>query len=277
MHFQELHPSRVLQPYINCIWWYSEGNTVVSTPERAIPDGCCELIFHLGNRVQRISEKESVLNPRCNFIGPMTRPYLIQSNGKMNMIGVRFYPHTAALFFKEKLWELRDQVIALDMLWGQSAAELAEQLHSKATASEQVALLEQFLIQRLANQRVSIHPIAQHAIQQIIQQRGLLDIGKLCQRLRISTRYLELIFREAVGLTPKFFSRLIQFQQTFRHLPQARSLTDLAYLSHYTDQSHFIRNCRQLTGLTPKKFFSTDYPLHDNFTQEDSISYLYNF
>ncbi|MEM1326825.1 MAG: helix-turn-helix transcriptional regulator [Bacteroidota bacterium] len=276
MKFREFVPTAALRPYINCFWWFQEGEQTLADAELVVPDGCCEVILHLGTPVQRISEKRTVINPVCNFIGPLLQPYTVRSQGNLEMIAIRFYPHTVGLFFQTAPYELKNQVVDLELLWGSGAKWLLGELVDMPTLQQRIAILERFLLSKLLDVPPTVL-LLNRIVQDIIHQRGQLKIETISAKYGMTTRYLELLFRRWIGLTPKAFSRIIQFQQTFQLQHQAQSLTELSYLANYTDQSHFIRACRQLTGLSPKQFFNINLPLHDHFTQSDSISYLYNF
>jgi len=39
------------------------------------------------------------------------------------------------------------------------------------------------------------------------------------------------------------------------NLQDDKNFSSLSHEANYTDQSHFIKACKQLTGLTPSQFF----------------------
>ncbi|MDG1692959.1 MAG: helix-turn-helix domain-containing protein, partial [Methylophilaceae bacterium] len=64
-------------------------------------------------------------------------------------------------------------------------------------------------------------------------------------------------FRAYVGLSPKQFSKIIQFQSSLNKLTEAKfqKLTDIGFDSGFTDQSHFIRTFKSYTGQTPSFYY----------------------
>jgi AraC-like DNA-binding protein len=64
------------------------------------------------------------------------------------------------------------------------------------------------------------------------------------------------LFSRAVGLTPKAYCRVLRFQCVLRRARNGgfASLIDLAMASGYSDQSHFNREFRELTGVTPTEY-----------------------
>lgn len=62
--------------------------------------------------------------------------------------------------------------------------------------------------------------------------------------------------KSKVGITPKQFTKIIQFQCSLNQLTDDDylNLTDLAYEYGFADQSHFIRTFKHYTGKTPREF-----------------------
>lgn len=278
MVFEEIRPNKLLQNAIQCFWYYRDDG--LNTVERVIPDGCLEVVFHLGKRVERQTAKTSQLNPRSNIIGQMTKPYLIKTKGHVNMVGVRFWPHGASPFFDFALGELQDEVLSVETIWKKEGAELEERVMTCTDYLEAIQCIQSFLINKLQqNYLRAKNKLTQHGVRKILSHNGIMKIDALAKELNISRRYLEMLFKDYVGLSPKHFSRIVQFQHVFSLVKsnQGFSLTQLAYAGEYADQSHFIRTCRQLTGVSPKALFREASPIHQNFRSEDSISHLFNF
>ena len=65
------------------------------------------------------------------------------------------------------------------------------------------------------------------------------------------------LFKEKCGLPPKMIQRIFRFNSVLTHA-QTSSLnwTSLCHEAGYTDQSHFIKDFKQFTGLTPKMFLA---------------------
>lgn len=74
--------------------------------------------------------------------------------------------------------------------------------------------------------------------------------------LVLSQRRFIDIFRVATGYRPKQFLRIQRFQQVLRSIDRGdlHSLADLAYVSGFYDQSHFNREFRVMTGMSPGDF-----------------------
>jgi AraC-like DNA-binding protein len=75
-------------------------------------------------------------------------------------------------------------------------------------------------------------------------------------------RFIEL-FRRAVGLTPKLYSRVSRFQAAIERIgaDPAVSWIELALAAGYSDQAHFNREFREFAGITPGEYRSAS-PTH---------------
>lgn len=96
----------------------------------------------------------------------------------------------------------------------------------------------------------------QHAVECIEESGGTKNIGEISREMGISIRQLERRVTNLVGLSPKVFSRTVRLQRILATLCNGypHRLTDLAYQNGYSDQSHFIRDIKVMTGRTPGYF-----------------------
>lgn len=100
--------------------------------------------------------------------------------------------------------------------------------------------------------------------------RGLMpwrsaDVASLRASLHISETQLRRRCHTAVGLAPKALHRMLRFQGFLalvqraiaqRHAAADDSLAPLALRAGYADQSHLTRECRRLTGVSPRVFIA---------------------
>ncbi|HEV7738536.1 MAG TPA: helix-turn-helix domain-containing protein, partial [Chlamydiales bacterium] len=78
----------------------------------------------------------------------------------------------------------------------------------------------------------------------------------------ITSRYLQKLFFQYTGLSPKLYTKIHRFQNSLRLVTKKdTSLTSVAYDCGYFDQSHFIREFKSFTGLTPSGYSSESSPI----------------
>lgn len=99
--------------------------------------------------------------------------------------------------------------------------------------------------------------------QEIIKQVKLLledkpenlwSIKQLAEAVNISPYYLIRMFKQQTGLTPHQFQLQNRIRKARRLLTAGREITETALVTGFYDQSHFSRNFKKLTALTPLEY-----------------------
>ncbi|WP_420148873.1 helix-turn-helix domain-containing protein, partial [Spirosoma sp.] len=166
-------------------------------------------------------------------------------------------------FFPVSMHDVANQVINLRDVWGPRADELQDRVDTAETTRQRIHLIQQFLIAQL-HQFGKPDFGVRFGIEKIRQSNGKLSLEELAADIGISNRQLVRRFNQYVGLSPKEFARMTTFLHALKHLKNypALSLTEIAYKSDYYDQAHFIRACRDFSGLTPGELTGTDNVLY---------------
>jgi AraC-like DNA-binding protein len=77
-----------------------------------------------------------------------------------------------------------------------------------------------------------------------------------------SRRWFSKTFSDAVGMTPKRYSRLVRFQRVVRQLASGGRVdwAELALSGGFADQAHLIHEFRAFSGLSPESFLAAQRP-----------------
>ncbi|UOX93159.1 helix-turn-helix transcriptional regulator [Amycolatopsis sp. FBCC-B4732] len=70
----------------------------------------------------------------------------------------------------------------------------------------------------------------------------------------VGERRLRRRFVQAVGYGPATYLRVARLQRAIALAPHVPNLAALAVAAGYSDQAHLSRDCRALTGLTPRAY-----------------------
>lgn len=278
MFYREFQPHPVLKKYIHC-YWILENDCKPDAPEpqRILPDGRMELIFHFKDPVQRQTNGTGFeLQAPATVSGQIKHFIQLQPTGTLGVLGVRFRPTGAVSFLRMPMSELTEKVHSLDLIWGKIGKELIEQVLSASSHRQRIQLVEKFLLKRI-EQNPRNDALIQEAVKEIAGHDGAATVNFLMRKLKISGRHLERKFDEHVGLSPKRFSRIVRFQNIFRIVAEGAkvNLTAVAHRAGYYDQAHFIREFKELSGLRPSEYFSREHSLTDCFTGANEMSDLY--
>jgi len=84
------------------------------------------------------------------------------------------------------------------------------------------------------------------------------EVNDIEYQLGVSRKTLLRIFKTNTGISPTSFRRVVRFRQALeKNKIQSLSLTQLAYIANFTDQSHFIKEVHKLTREKPSSFLKS--------------------
>jgi AraC-like DNA-binding protein len=252
MHYREFHPHPRLREFVKCFWTlrhdYSQG---IHTEEQLPPKGEMELIFHYGHRFVLHSGAEAIKQSASFVIGQQERFFVLKSGGDTGLVAARFHPWGAYPFLGLPISELTGQFVPLEAIWGKFARELENAL-AECGPAHAVPTLEAFLFSRLRDFEQKLDGVVA-VVRRIIAQRGCVRVSEVLRGQSLGLRQLERRFNEVVGLPPKRLARIVRFQSALESIYSnpRRELTDVAYEHGYSDQAHFIHECKVLSGKAP--------------------------
>lgn len=258
MHYQTYSPSPHLAPLIKCFWSLESSATPQPEKQTIIPDGCMELIIHYGDLYQQFRENgSSFVQPRSFVFGQLSNTLEIAPTGHTGIIAARFHPDGFIPLATIPLAAMENRAVPLSELFGEEGDILEKNVLSASTQAERVQYVEAFLLARL-NKLEVVDRIVKSSIEILLSQAGQVKVEEMAEKLNINRRKLERKFSTKVGLSPKQLSKIIRLQAALKQLNQNAelSLTELAYQNGYFDQSHFIKDFKAFTGISPKQFYA---------------------
>ena len=179
--------------------------------------------------------------------GTHLRPALSRSRGEQAGIHVFLPIESVRRLIGVPLGQMTDQVVALDTLLGPKARRLGERL-VLAPRAHRAELLDHPLHQRLSETKAC--PSQAHALH-LLRTRPDLDIIEIARDIGWSRKHLADRVRDAVGIGPRSFRRLLRFHRLTKAIGEAPDWAGLAHDAGYYDQSHLIREFREFAGMTP--------------------------
>ncbi|MFT3936985.1 MAG: helix-turn-helix domain-containing protein [Chitinophagaceae bacterium] len=257
MRYLEIEPSHKLKQYVKCFYLF-ESDSNASFEDKAFATGCVEIMFNLGTGSwQTEVNSEFITTPSVELWGQIIQPLKFRSIGKNTMFGIRFYPHTTSCFLGEHMEQFNNRVSSLSDVMNQATAQLHMQLLEASDLKKRIEIVETFLWQQLSRslKTSSRVQLIGNIIEEIKKEDFFDNIENLSSRYGITSRYLQKLFLQYTGLTPKLFSKINRFQNSLLLVSkQNTSLTSIAYATGYFDQSHFIREFKSFTGDTPSGY-----------------------
>jgi AraC-like DNA-binding protein len=270
MEFRHFSPSEHLRPYIRCYYIF-ESDSALGFEDTVFPSSDMEMIFNLGEGEWAAAVDDQFLRtPPIELWGQITKPLAIRSKGRHTMLGIRFLTHSAAYFFDEEIGVFNDRVSDLSAVMGRPVKSLHTQLLATTNLDRRLALIETFLLKRLAgNEKKSfrIDKVA-HILTSIRDDPSENSISDIASRHNITPRYLHKLVYQHTGLSPKLFYKINRFRLSLGLVSKKEQpFTSIAYDCGYFDQSHFIRDFKSFTGVTPSAYLGNEFPVNQALPQ----------
>jgi Helix-turn-helix domain len=259
MDYQTFRPHSDLEPIVKCYWTLEVPLQKTTQRQLILPDGCVDMCFTLGDDIKRYTnENDFIIQPRQMLLGQITEQFYIEPTGYVDTFAIRFYPYGFANLINIPLNELGNKETPLNILFGDEKAEqLSQEIIQAETTSERICIIEKFLFDRLFN-KATIDHIVKSTVDTMYSSKGSRPVNAILNNDLTKRRQLERNFAKQIGLSPKQLSKVIRLQATLQMLlnKTTGTLTAIAYENEYYDQTHFIKDFKEFTGITPKDFLT---------------------
>ena len=189
--------------------------------------------------------------PPLFLYGPGTEPSVMHyKRGSSTTTQVIFKPHALKTLLGINASRLSDGWADLHEF---SAEDLQVQLLEAKNEQERLTLLINFLVARF-KQAKTRDTLVEESLRFIHKNISSITVQYLLDYLHLSERQFERRFAQTVGLSPHLYIRVKRFNEAIRLIKtrQFERLTDVAYALNFYDQSHFIRDIKAFSGMTPK-------------------------
>lgn len=242
-------------------YWILRSREELST--LTFPVGCPQLIFHRKSTLYipelRTHQPQFAISGQVNF------PATLQTTDDMAMIVVVLKPQAATLFDIPISAFYNYEIDGFDL--GDSCLnDLARRVFDADSAEVGIRIIERWLIARINEKRIyDFNRIG--ASLNILFSDCKTTVRDMAERACLGKRQFERVFFNAVGMMPKEYARIARFQKSLWLMQNGNhDYIDIAFKSGYSDQSHFIRECREYSGLTPSGLIDTQPIYSDLFS-----------
>ncbi len=120
---------------------------------------------------------------------------------------------------------------------------------------EMIALAEAFLRARLPERDANVAMINQ-IVDRIIADRTITRVDDIVCRLNLNKRTLQRLFRQYVGVSPKWVIKRYRLHEAAERLADGdgADIATLALDLGYFDQAHFIKDFKAIVGRAPAEY-----------------------
>ena len=217
-------------------------------PLRIVPDGCIDFFFEYGEEGMQ------------SFVCGTSLEYFCQERKATNEVFVvRFMPGAQPWMLNCRMRELLEHRLPLELVLKRDASrDWLEQIEEEKDFYQRIRI---FLESFTREENKSSVLLGKEALvwsvkQMIYDSGGNIKISHLQENTGYSSRYINKIFLEEMGFSPKTFCQILRFQKALEILNSGSdsSMTDIALALGYYDQPQFIHDFTRYAGRTPGKY-----------------------
>lgn len=231
--------------------------------ERVVPTGHISIIFELDG-MSRNTFNNDTLKPNKTFskvwISGMHKKYIsISAHQKSEMFVIQFKPFGAYPFFHFPVQELTERIVSAEEIFGNEILNLREEILGGEMSEEKFDIAEKWL--KVKFQQDKTPSIELLRIMTELQTESVVNYGKIVANYSKTQKHLIDQFKKYVGLTPKYYQRILRFNEILQQIHQSEKIewSQVAYQCEYSDQSHFIKEFKHFSGINPQKFIQQNF------------------
>ena len=254
MDYREFPVPDNLRRHIACVWRLRDDAPSAEI-QTIYPDGCCELIVHLGPPMRALdaSGTWAVQAPRL-FAAQQRGATRLIAQHRVWCLGVRLRPAASALIAGTQLPGLRDRIVDLSGI-DAPFAQAFDAAAARFDTDPDDAALWNVLTTRADAFRIDAR--IESAIESLHAGGGRERVVPLAQAVGMGLRSFQIRFLECVGLGAKEFARVLRLQAMLRLLDAGDvPLVQASIDGGFADQAHATRELGRFTGRTPTQLLA---------------------
>lgn len=251
MRVSQLAPSPRLAPWVKC---FSVVETDVQATRTLVPDGRASLGVRWAGAASLLLPKHALRVADCSLSGPRAQARVMRTEANSGLVLAVFHDGGASAFLDAPLSEHFGATRSLDDLFPRAdVARLHQQVGEAPTLTDKIEALESFLLARIGRR---VDPLIRLATEKLRHHHGRMRIDALSASLGVSADALEDRFHRHLGESPKRFASTLRVAHAIARFTPGTSLGALALDAGFSDQAHFTRELKRVTGSPPAQFFS---------------------
>jgi len=258
--YEEYDVDKELAYFIKKLWILDNSTSYIDvTGKSVLPNGCFNIAVIQGNGLMVTHQgREQHLTQGTYFCGQMTEAISVTITNGSKATMIQLHAWTPVHFSSVDMYQFHDQIVPFELTG--IDLDVIGKLPGKSVQSicKDISLtFAPYLIISACSRLIYL------ATMMLLKNKGCYTIKKLAEDLKLSTRYLQIMFKKHTGLTPKQFAVIIKLRSAVDGIayPQTdqSSFMSLAIDNHFYDQAHFNNTFRSIVKTSPKKFNALDY------------------
>lgn len=230
-----------LENYCMCIWTMKSKKILNKTiSNNILPDACIDIVIDFAN------------STIC-FAGFSKETKDFKLDKKIDYMGVRLKPSIFYLFFNITAEKVMDNQIQFSDIEKEISIDRILDLEN---TNERINYLKKYLLEKTKEQKEIPFVEIVEKLYNNPKEQSVTDIAK---ELGYNERNLYRVFKSNFGVSPKVLLNILRLHLCLTlMLEKKMNLIDIALSCGFYDQSHFIKEIKKYTNISPLKIIE-DY------------------
>ncbi len=227
----------------------------VKTSVRLYPRNTPEILINLGEPIQGEMGSNTARIKRYIIQGSKTTYANVEHPAYCHFLSIRFTTNGYYKLLGMPQNEFTDQFFNLDDLIDRKIEHLIPALQNTLSPEGRFQILEKWLNKEFCKKEIPSKLLSDFVIKYLNRNPDA-SVKQLAQQTGFTRKHLVHRFKKEAGLTIKEYQKILRIYRVLKQIDKTREISwaKLAGRFGFYDQSHFIKDFKQYTGLTP-----TDY------------------
>ncbi len=243
---------RPLNDVVKCFWQSIRENTNFRQ-ETIIPKGVVEMVFNFlpETTFHGLLYNKKYFMPKCFIQGYHNSKIELNLPEKQSLFGIVLQTTATKQILHVPAGKLARQCIDLTLI-DNTFCSLWHQLAEKKMFQDRITIFSNWLTKRItcltAREQILNNLFS-------LNTKNNFSISNLSEWLCYSPRHLSRVFYEQTGMNTEQTLLYLKYLKSLQLIHYSDlSLTQIAYVCGFSDQSHFIKTFKLFTSLTPKEY-----------------------
>lgn len=247
IEFKSKKPAKPLADFVDSYWMLA-NHSGKDHKIIILPDGRVDIIFSLANN-------NSV---EANLKGLDTEPGQAIIPANTSLFSISFKLLAIEYLLNEKIDSLHNEGVQLPTgFWGINK----EDIKDFDNFCEKISVkISSCISLKIDNRKQELFNL-------IYSSTGSLSVKELSEKVFWSSRQINRYFNQTFGVSLKSYCNILRFKSSLYHIKKGKLFPGL----NYADQTHFIREVKKMSGVTPKELSKNEndrFILFSTLTEE---------
>lgn len=274
-------PSALLAPFVHLLWTSTTKDSLAAEPITTPPNGCVLLTMFTDDSryMVKFENSDFKITPRAALLGQHFGPVITKATrDETSTIGIMFKSVAFHRLYGVDMSALTQKVSDAENILGLVVTLLMDEIASVQNDALRVEAVTKFL-ENSVSKIVPKKTRTESIVETMVEHRGTKSVTDIAKEYQVTTRLIEKDFRTQIGISPKYFNRIIQFNATLeilKYTPEIR-WAELAIRAGYYDQAHLIKAFQEFTGRSPLRHVQVDQTLTQTHLAKERDSAIINY